>query len=95
MLSKYTIILACVLRVVTATQSASVTNIFVGRSKSDAWASVITAAPEAVTYWVTCDSWSTTSSINGTYIVDCDLATGATVINGPSTAAIHMTYRDQ
>ncbi|KAH8681365.1 hypothetical protein BX600DRAFT_446379 [Xylariales sp. PMI_506] len=71
----------------TSTQTSSVTSIFLpGFDQSSLVASVITAAPSATTYFVQCGGLA--NSLN------CELGSGVTVVEGPSTFDISVNNSD-
>lgn len=66
------------------TQSTSVTSLLLlGFEGDNIVASVISAAPQATEYFVTCAA--------GTDDTDCGFGPGVTVTEGPSTLGIHLT----
>ncbi|KAL1865366.1 hypothetical protein Daus18300_007256 [Diaporthe australafricana] len=68
----------------TMAQSTSVTSLFLYGSEGDnIVASVISAAPQETTYFVTCAA--------GTDGSDCGFGPGITFVDGPSTLGLHIT----
>lgn len=78
------IVLASALVAGTAAQSTSVASLYLyDYEGQNLVASVISAAPEATSYFVNCAP--------GTDGSDCGFGPGVTFVNGPSTFALHVT----
>lgn len=76
--------LASALVATTMAQSTSVTSLFLyGSEGENIVASVMSVAPEATTYFVTCAA--------GTDGSDCGFGPGMTFVEGPSTFGLHVT----
>lgn len=83
-MSARSLALASALVASTMAQSTSVTSLFLYGAEGDSIvASVMSVAPGATTYFVTCPV--------GTDASDCGFGPGMTYVEGPSTLEIHAT----